>query len=122
MLMNVFQEQLLGAWRIHQSKTFALIDHVKQAGLECTLSTRGGRTVGLQLVHVHNVRLSMLENMRKDLFAGLTKLEREQGHDRAVLRSAFEDSGRAVATLIETTPDGKVKVFKGGLVTFIAYT
>ncbi|MHC4577581.1 MAG: DinB family protein [Planctomycetota bacterium] len=119
--MDVLHEQLLRAWRIHESKNLALIDHVKQAGLECTLSTRGGRTVGQQLVHVHAVRLTMLEKMRQDLCAGLPALRREQGHDRARLRRAFEASGRAVEQLIETTPDGRVKVFRGGVVTFVAY-
>ncbi len=119
--MDTFQEQLLDAWRIHESKTWALLEHVKQAGLESSLSTRGGRTVGQQLVHVHTVRLSMLEKMRKDLRADLPELEREQGHDRVALRAALEASGRAVEELIRSTPDGRVKMFKGGLVTFVAY-
>jgi len=120
--MDVHRRQLLHAWRLHQEKHFALIDAVKQAGLESSLSTRGGRTVGQQLVHVHAVRLMMLEKMRKDLLAGVPVLEREDGHDRKKLRRAFEASGQAVETLIETTPDdGKVKVFQGGLVTFVVY-
>lgn len=120
--MEPIHEQLLTAWHIHESKNLALIDNVKQAGLECTLSTRGGRTVGQQLVHVQNVRLSMLENMRKDLCDGLEKLAREQGHDRKALRKAIRATGQAVEKLIKTTPDdGKVKVFKGGLATFVAY-
>ena len=53
--------------------------------------------------------------------ADLTKLEREQGHDRKTLRKGFRTSGKAIEKLIKETPDGKVKVFKGGLVTFIAY-
>jgi len=119
--VDLLQEQLQTAWRIHESKTAALIDSVKQAGLESTLSTRGGRTVGQQLVHMHQVRLSMLEKMRKDLFEQLPHLEREQGHDRKRLKQAFRASGKAVEKLIETTEDGKVKVFKGGLASFIAY-
>ncbi|MCZ6572476.1 MAG: hypothetical protein O7C98_04805 [Planctomycetota bacterium] len=119
--MDLLQEQLLGAWRIHESKTSSLIDAVKQAGLQCTLSTRGGRTVGQQLVHVHAVRISMLENMRKDLLEGVPKLGRAQGHDKKLLRKGLRASGKAVEKLIRTTPDGKVKLFKGGLVTFVAY-
>ena len=119
--MELIQTQLLHAWRMHESKTRALLDSVKQAGLESTLSTRGGRTVGQQLVHMHDVRLRMLDSMRKDLREGLPELRREQGHDRMLLRQAFGKSGRAIEKLIETTPDGKVKVFKGGLATFITY-
>ena len=119
--MELIQQQLLHAWRTHESKTFALIDSVKQAGLESTLSARGGRTVGQQLVHMHDVRLRMLDKMRKDLREGLPELEREQGHDRKLLGQALRASGGAIRKLIETTPDGKVKVFQGGLATFIAY-
>jgi len=119
--MELLQQQLLRAWRMHESKNLALIDHVKQAGLECTLRARGGRTVGQQLVHAHAVRLMMLGKMRKDLLAGLEPLERGQGHDRALVRAAFVSSGKAIERLIETTPDGKVKLFKGGLATFVAY-
>ncbi len=119
--VNVFQSQLLRAWQIHESKNEALLEHVKQAGLESTLSTRGGRTVGQQLVHAHDIRLQMLTKMRKDLVQDIPKLKREQGHERKTLQKAFRKSSAAVEELIRSTPDGKVKMFKGGLVTFIAY-
>lgn len=119
--MEPLQEQLSRAWRVHESKNLALIDAIKQPGLECTLSTRGGRTVGQQLVHVHAVRRMMLEKMRRDLLEGVPELGRDDGHDRRLLRRAFEASGHAVEKLIETTPDGRVKVFKGGLATFVVY-
>lgn len=120
--MEVLQAQLLRAWRIHEGKTSALLDGIREGGLDCTLSTRGGRTVGQQLVHVHAVRLMMLEQMRKDLRKGLPELEREDGHDEGKLRKALAASGDAIAKLIETTgPDGRVKLFKGGLATFVAY-
>jgi len=120
--MDESRKQLLRAWEIHESKTSALLDGLRPKAIECTLSTRGGRTVGQQLVHCHNVRLEMLVRMRKDLVAGVAKLEREQGHGVKALRRALEASGRAVAALVETAPpDGKVKLFKGGLVTFVAY-
>ncbi len=38
-----------------------------------------------------------------------------------VLQEALTASGQAVEALIEETPDGVVKMFKGGLVSFIAY-
>ena len=120
--MEPLQRQLLRAWQIHEEKNLALVDCVRQAGLESTLSTRGGRTVGQQLVHVVAVRRTMLEKMRKDLLAGVPTLEREQGHDRAALRAALVASGQAIERLIEQAPpDGRVKLFRGGLATFVAY-
>ena len=120
--MEALQSQLLRAWQIHEDKNRALIDCVKQAGLESSLSTRGGRTVGQQLVHVVAVRRSVLERMRKDLLADVPELAREQGHDRELLRDAFSASSRAIEHLIEQAPaDGQVKMFNGGLATFVAY-
>ena len=120
--MDPLQRQLLRAWQIHEEKTRALLAGMTQAGLECTLSTRGGRTAGQQLVHVVAVRRSLLEKMRKDLLEGLPELAREQGHDRDALRAALDASGAAIERLIgEAPPDGEVKLFKGGLATFVAY-
>ena len=120
--MRPLHEQLLTAFRIHESKNLLLFDKIKQPGLESTLSTRGGRTVGQQLVHCQHVRLAMLEAMRKDLLAGLSKLARDDGHDRKKLRQAFAASGKAIMQLIAEAPeDGQVKYFKGGLATFVAY-
>jgi uncharacterized damage-inducible protein DinB len=120
-VLDVFRGQLLDAWRLHQEKHLALIEHVKQKGLESTLSQRGGRTVGQQLVHALDVRRTMLEKIRPDLLEDVAFPTREEGHDRRRLRQAFEASGRAVERLIEESPDGRVKVFQGGLVTFVCY-
>lgn len=110
---------------MHESKTAALLKAVKQSGLEASLSTRGGRTVGQQLVHMHTVRVDLLSKMRRDLSdplnEPLSKLAREDGHDRALVQEALTASGKAIEQLIASTPDGQVKMFKGGLVTFIAY-
>jgi uncharacterized damage-inducible protein DinB len=120
--MDPLQRQLVRAWQIHEEKTRALLEAMTQAGLESTLSTRGGRTTGQQLVHVVAVRRMMLEKMRKDLLEGVSELTREQGHDREALRAALDASGAAIGRLIEEAPpDGRVKLFKGGLATFVAY-
>jgi uncharacterized damage-inducible protein DinB len=120
--MQPLHRQLLRAWQIHEEKTRALLAAVSQGGLESTLSTRGGRTVGQQLVHVVAVRRMMLQKMRKDLLAGVPEPTREQGHDRDALRAALDASGSAIARLIEEAPpDGQVKLFQGGLATFVAY-
>ena len=120
--MEPLQAQLLLAWQIHESKNAALLSAVKQAGLESTLSTRGGRTVGQQLVHVHDVRRQMLTKMAKDVAADIPKLERADGHDKQRLTKALAASNAAMEAFIENAPpDGKVKMFKGGLATFVAY-
>lgn len=119
--MHPFQQQLHDSWRIHEKKLYVLLECVSQAGLEATLSTRGGRSIGQQFVHVHNIRIDQLEVIRKDLAAPLEKLEREQGHDRDVLLAALRASGDAIARLIEETDDGAIKRFQHGLVSFVCY-
>jgi uncharacterized damage-inducible protein DinB len=118
------KEQLIEAWRINNRMNLLLIDNVDDSGLQKTLSTRGGRTIYQQLVHVHNVRLGWLEVSAKDIFDKYTKLDKkEAAFDRKVLRNAFEESGKAIEELIDKSweNDGKVKGFKKGLIPMIAY-
>jgi uncharacterized damage-inducible protein DinB len=117
------KEQLIEAWRINNRMNILLIDNVDDSGLQKTLSTKGGRTIYLQLVHVHNVRLGWLEVSAKDIFDKYTKLDKEKAFDRKGLRKAFEESGKAIEELIDKSweNDGKVKGFKKGLIPMIAY-
>jgi len=62
------KEQLTDAWQINNRMNLLFIDNINDEGMQKTLSTRGGRTVYLQLVHVHNVRMSWLEIIAKDIF------------------------------------------------------
>ena len=117
------KEQLIEAWRINNRMNILLIDNVDDSGLQKTLSIRGGRTIYVQLVHVHNVRLGWLEVSAKDIFDKYTKLDKEKAFDRKRLRKAFEESGKAIEELIDKSweNDGKVKGFKKGLIPMIAY-
>jgi len=117
------KEQLIEAWRTNNRMNILLIDNVDDMGLQKTLSTKGGRTIYLQLVHVHNVRLGWLEVSAKDIFDKYTKLDKEKAFDRRGLRKAFEESGKAIEELIDKSweNDGKVKGFKKGLIQMIAY-
>ncbi|MFI5136014.1 MAG: hypothetical protein ACHQD9_09195, partial [Chitinophagales bacterium] len=54
---NVFVSQLLEAWRINDRVNLMMLDTISDEGLNSTLSSRGGRTIALQFVHVHNVRI-----------------------------------------------------------------
>ena len=117
------KEQLLEAWRINNKMNLLLIDNVDDEGMQKTLSTRGGRTVYLQWVHVHNVRLGWLEVAAKDIFKKYKLLDKEASYDRKALRTAFEESGQAIEEFIDKSWEegGKVKGFKKGLIPFIAY-
>src|SRR6266542_3149891 len=99
------KEQLIEAWRINNRMNLLLIDNVNDEGMQKTLSTRGGRTVYLQLVHVHNVRLGWIEVAAKDIFKKYKTLDKEAAYDKRVLRRSFEESGKAVEEFIEHSWD-----------------
>ena len=117
------KEQLFEAWRIHNRMNFLLIDTITGEGMQKTLSSRGGRTVYLQLVHIHNVRLSWFEIIDESISSKYEKLDKETAYDRKILKKALEDSSKGIEELINKSWDagGKVKSFKAGLISFIAY-
>lgn len=117
------KEQLLEAWRINNKMNLLLIDNTTDDGMQKTLSTRGGRTIYLQLVHVHNVRMTWLEVVAKDIFSKYKTLDKEAKYDKKALRKAIEDSAKGIEEFINISwnNDGKVKGFKTGLIPFISY-
>lgn len=52
--------ELVGVWRLNNQINLRLIDGISAAGMTSTMSTRGGRDVARQFVHVHNVRRTWL--------------------------------------------------------------
>jgi uncharacterized damage-inducible protein DinB len=117
------KEQLIEAWRINNNMNLLFIDNINDEGMKKTLSTRGGRTVYLQLVHVHNVRMSWLEIIAKDIFNKYESLDKKLPYNKKLLRKSFEDSGKAIEEFIDRSWDqgGKVRIFKKGLIPFTAY-
>ena len=117
------KEQLIEAWRINNKMNFLIIDNTSDDGMQKALSSRGGRTVYLQLVHAHNVRMTWLEVVAKDIFSKYKALDKEAKYDKKVLRKALEDSAKGIEEFINISwdNDGKVKGFKKGLIPFISY-
>lgn len=117
------KEQLIDAWQINNKMNLLLIDNVTDDGMQKTLSTRRGRTVYQQLVHVHNVRVGWLEAAAKDIFKKCKVLDRDAPYSKKLLRKSFEESGKAIEELIDRAWEegGKVKGFKKGLIPLIAY-
>ena len=117
------KQQLLDTWNIHNGMNLLLMDHITDSGMQKTLSTRGGRTVYLQLVHIHNVRLQWLEICGKDIFKKYKTLDKEAPFDRKALRKALEDSAKGLEELFARCWDdgGKVKGFKRGLIPMLGY-
>ena len=108
------KDQLKTAWETNNKMNLLFIDQVNDEGMQKSLSSRGGRTVYLQLVHMHNVRLSWMEIAAKDIFLKYKPLDKEMPYDKKALLKAFEESSKAVEEFIDRNWDegGKVKGFK----------
>jgi len=116
------KEQLLDAWNINNKMNLLMMDNITDAGMQKTLSPRG-RTVYLQLVHVHNVRIKWLEVCAIDIFKKHKVLNKEVPFDRKALIKSFEDSAKGIEELLSRGWDdrGKIKNFKTGVIPMLGY-
>ena len=117
------KEQFLDAWQTHHRVNMLLIDNTSDSGMQSSLSTRGGRTIYQQWVHIHNVRMQWLEVCAKDIFENFRVLDKAGSPDRNELKKALEDSTKGVEELLCRGWDnnGKVKGFKRGVIPLLAY-
>jgi len=115
--------QLLETWNIHHQMNVLLIDNITDAGMQKSLSTRGGRTIYQQWVHVHNVRLQWLEICAPDIFRKYKVLGKEGAVDKKKLLQVLEESAKGISELLERGWDnnGKLKGFKKGVIPFLGY-
>ncbi len=99
-----------------------LIDHITDEGMDKTLSPRG-RTVYLQFVHMHNVRLGWLEVASPDIFKKYSPIKKDTRFNRKVLLKGYEDSANGIEELFGKSWDdgGKIKSFKTGLLPMFGY-
>jgi uncharacterized damage-inducible protein DinB len=115
-------EQFLETWEIHNRINLYLLDAVAPGALG-SLSASGGRTVGEQFAHIHNVRLMWLKSAAPDLLAGLSKVEKGQAADLKLLCRALVNSGAAIKSLLAgaALAGGRVKGFKPHVFAFQGY-
>lgn len=117
------KEQLLDTWTIHHRMNLLLINNTTDTGMQKTLSSRGGRTVFQQWIHVHNVRMKWLEVTAKDILFKYKVLDKEMPYDKKALTKALDDSAEGIAELLSNSwdNDGKVKSFKKGVIPLLGY-
>jgi uncharacterized damage-inducible protein DinB len=117
------KEQLLETWNINHSMNLLLIKNTSDEGMQKTLSTRGGRTIYQQWVHIHNVRMQWLEVCAKDIFKNYKPLEKDAAYDKKRLLLALNDSAKGIEELLSLGWDngGKVKNSKKGLIPLLGY-
>ncbi|MGZ3922899.1 MAG: DinB family protein [Flavisolibacter sp.] len=117
------KEQLVEAWRTNNKVGLLFIELISDEGMQKTLSSKGGRTVYGQLVHLHNVRMQWLQVVHKEIARKYASMDKEAPYNKDLLYEAFEDSGKGIEEFIHESWDkgGKVNSFKKGLIPFISY-
>lgn len=116
-------EELLEAWRTNHRINRMLLDAISDAGLRCTLSTRGGRDVARQLAHLHDVRVWHLQKRARDLAEGLDTFASKVSPERSELEAALDASADAVGTFLVDVLGGvpKRRGFRKGIFTTLSY-
>jgi len=114
-------DPIVEAWQTHCRLSHDFLNHISAEGLEAKLGR--GRSVGAIIAHMHNNRLAWLEPGAPDLYAGQSKIKREQTGDKAVLLDSLAASGTAVADWLARSLEngGKVKGFGGQAASFLGY-
>jgi len=117
------KEQLLDAWNTNHRMNMLVIDNATDAGMQKTLSSRGGRNIYQQLIHIHNVRMNWLQISAKDIFIKYTTIDKDAAFDRKVLIKALNDSSAGIGELLGRGWDdnGKIKGFKKGVLVMLGY-
>jgi uncharacterized damage-inducible protein DinB len=117
-------EQLVEAWQINHRVTLKLLDALSEDALQATLSARGGRDVGRQLAHVHEVRAMHAELTSKtNRNAKLPRFAKGQTPPQNELRLALEGSAQGIETSIREgwANGGKLPGFKRGVIPLVGY-
>lgn len=115
-------EQLIETWQINNRINLYLLDAIAPEHLIDALSSKG-RNAGEQFAHIHNVRLMWLKASMPEELEGQLKVEKEDAADKDLLKRSFEQSGEAIARLLEFAGanGGRVKGFKPHVTGFVAY-
>lgn len=116
-------DDLLEAWRTNNRINLFLIDNISAAGMNCTLSKRGGRDVAGQFAHMHTNRVWQLEKRAPDLAHGLVKFEAKVSPTKSELKQALSASCAAGESFLEGVLSGEPtrRGFKKGVFTTLGY-
>ena len=116
------KEQLLDAWKMHNSKNLLLLQHLPEGALPLNTGPKS-RSVADQLAHVHNTRIAWTEHVAKPLYDPDLLIQKGVVADLALLQRSFTASAEKITTLIDYSwnQQGKLSYFKNGLIPFIAY-
>jgi uncharacterized damage-inducible protein DinB len=121
--MEFLAESLKTAWRNHCAGMRILIEELDEVALEASSSTRGGRDVRAQLMHMHEIRLAYLGSYLKQVEDPPQPFPKGGQPRQAELLEAFSKSEDLLSSYFDhcIAKGGKVAGFKGGAVQMLGY-
>lgn len=121
--MTVAVDEIVEAWRINQRVNLRLLEAIRDTGLRCTLSKRGGRDVARQFAHLQYVRAYQLAKRAKPLAEGIVIFATHDQPDRATLVAALDDSSGRIEEWLRRAAAGEpgFRTQKRGVVATLGY-
>jgi uncharacterized damage-inducible protein DinB len=108
------------SWQAHLQANEKLLDLLEDGDLAFRYAPRV-RTIGLTIIHIHNVRRRWL-GAGGDVPSRVKKIDRKQSMTVPQLREALKGSGEAIANFLEQAAANQiVPAFSKSPSTFIAY-
>jgi uncharacterized damage-inducible protein DinB len=115
-------DQIIETWQIHNRINLHLLDAIEEDAHLKDVSASGGRNVGEQFAHIHNVRLMWLKAAAPELLEGLQKIEKGERATKENLKSNLVASGVAIEKLLENGfNEGRIRGFKPHPAAFWGY-
>lgn len=113
-------EQLTDTWHIHNRINLYLLDAIDEPWLS-DRSASGGRNIGQQYAHIHQVRLMWLKAADPDILHEQYKIEQD-AITKKLLTDALQHSADAIADLLQQALEqGRIKGFKPHPTAFLGY-
>jgi uncharacterized damage-inducible protein DinB len=94
------KEEYRNVWLECNRLNLLLLEAVGENGLQVRYAARA-RDVRRTFVHMHNARLGWLGAVMKDP-PQITRLKSREAHDLATLKAALQESGNAIADMLES--------------------
>lgn len=115
--------EIVEAWQINNRINIRLLEGIGKEGMQCTLSTRGGRNVVREFTHLQYVRVFQLTKRAKSLVSGVRTFQPKEEPGKRILVAALEDSSRRIDKWIRLAgkADPGVRTLRRGIVPTVAY-
>lgn len=109
MTLDEVEAQIVETWRINNAILLQLLEHIPRAGMTAVPAGSRGRDVRAQFAHLDRVRRGWLEYFRTGQRPRVPRYDKARPPDRARLRKALAESGRAVEQFLRAGVRGETR-------------